>query len=261
MKFLNKLERKFGRYAIKNLMIYIVVLNLVVYLMSFIDPTLNYLSKLYLIPQLVLQGEVWRLVTFIFIPPTFSMIWIIFTLYFYYMIGNGLEQEWGSFKFNIYYILGVVGTIIGAFLSGGGITGFYLNLSLFLAFAYIYPNFQILLFFVLPVKMKYLAWLDALYLGWLFFSGSKYIKLAIAAAMLNFLIFFGKDIFYHLKNNRKTFFNKKSYQQSFSKKDYFHKCTTCGLTDRDNKELEFRYCPACEKCFCTRHLKDHTHTN
>lgn len=259
MRLLNKLERKFGKYAIKGLMIYIVALNLVVYLMSFIDPTLSYINKLDLIPQLVLKGEIWRLITFIFIPPTFSMIWILFTLYFYYMIGSGLEREWRSFKFNIYYFLGIIGTIIGAFISGFGITGFYLNLSLFLAFAYIYPNFQILLFFILPVKMKYLAWLDVLFLGWSFFTGSIDMKLAIVAALLNFLIFFGKDIFIYLKNNRKSYFSKKSYKQNFSKKDYFHKCTTCGLTDRDNRELEFRYCLTCEKCFCTEHLKEHTH--
>lgn len=260
MKFLNRLERKLGKYAIKNLILYIITLNLAVFLLSRLDPTGTFIYKLYLIPELVLKGEVWRLITFIFIPPSFSMIWILFTLYFYYMIGNGLEHEWGSFKFNIYYILGMVGTIIGAFIVGGGITGFYLNLSLFLAFAYIYPNYQILLFFILPVKMKYLAWFDVLFLGWSFISGNIYMKIAIVAALLNFSIFFGKDIFLYLKNNRRSHFSKKNYKQNFSKKDYFHKCTVCGRTDKDVKNLEFRYCLECEKCFCSEHIKEHTHT-
>ena len=157
MNWLDKLEKRLGRFAIKGLMMYIVAITGVVYAFSYFDNGRFVIGKLMLIPQLVLRGEVWRLVTYIFIPPNTSIMWILFTLYFYYMVGNALEQEWGSFKFNMFYLTGMIGTTIAAFITGYGATSLYLNLSLFLAFAKIYPDFELLLFFVIPVKVKYLA--------------------------------------------------------------------------------------------------------
>ena len=128
MKFLDKLESKFGRFAIRELILYIIFLNFFVFILYFMDKSGIFLSKLFLDPELIMKGEVWRLISFIFIPPTTSYIWIIFVLYFYYLIGSGLEHEWGSFKFNIYYFLGMFGTIAGAFISGYGDTGIYRSL-------------------------------------------------------------------------------------------------------------------------------------
>lgn len=142
LKFLDKLERKFGKFAIRNLMTYIAIGNLAVFLISFMYPALP--GYLMLIPSLVLKGQVWRLVTYVFIPPDTSILFILFAVYFYYMIGNTLEREWGSFKLNIYYLTGMLATTIAAFITGGTY-GVYLNLSLFLAFAYLYPNYEILL--------------------------------------------------------------------------------------------------------------------
>src|SRR5690606_20929694 len=127
MKWIDRLERKFGRYAIKNLMTYIVILNAVVYMLMMIPGT-NLLNKFVLEPSLVLKGEIWRLITYIFIPPSTSPIFIIFVLYFYYMIGSNLENEWGSFRFNLYYFLGMLGTTIATFITGGGATPLYINL-------------------------------------------------------------------------------------------------------------------------------------
>lgn len=262
MKVLDRLERKYGKYAIKNLMMYIVALNAVVFLFTYMDGTGELQGRLMLIPSLVLKGEVWRLVTYIFIPSTSNLVLLLFTLYIYYMIGTGLEQEWGSFRFNVYYLIGMLGTTLAAFISGSGSTGDYLNMSLFLAFAYIYPDFQLLLFFILPVKMKYLAWLDVVLLGMSFFSGGTSQKLAVIAAFLNFLLFFGKDLFYWVKNKRRSQFYKSSHKQVFgAQKTTYHKCTVCGITEKDDKNMEFRYCSGCEGQYeyCMNHLKNHEH--
>ncbi len=263
MRFLDKMERKFGKFAIKGLMLYIVSLNLAVYLLMYVDPTGSLTGKLMLYPGMVLRGEVWRLLTFIFVPPETSVLWILFTLYFYYLVGTGLEQAWGSFKFNVYYLIGVLGTILSAFISGGGTSAFYLNLSLFLAFAYIYPNYQILLFFILPIKVKYLAWVNALFLGLSFVSGGLGTKLAVAAAVLNFILFFGKDIVLGLKNNRRAYFHRSSFSAKVAsaEKKYFHKCVICGITEKDDKDMEFRYCMDCEGDYeyCMVHLREHEH--
>ena len=261
MKLLNKLERKFGRYAIKNLMMYIVALNVVVYLLNYLYGAGIMTSKLMLIPSLVMKGEVWRLITYIFIPPNRSVLWILFTLYFYYIVGAGIEREWGSFKFNVYYLIGILGTTLAAFISGTGASALYLNMSLFLAFAYIYPNYEMLLFFILPMKMKYLAWLDMAFLGITFIGGDISIKLSIVAAIANYLIFFGKDTIQLLKNNKNAFSNKRKYTSQIPKKDHFHKCTVCGITEKEDKKMEFRYCSNCDGHYeyCMEHLKQHEH--
>ena len=186
-------------------MLYITVLNGVVYLLSRVDQEGLFITKLVLIPSLVMQGEVWRLVTFLFIPPSTSPIWILFTLYFYYMIGSTLEHEWGSFKFNIYYLVGVLGTIGAAFLTGGVATAVYLNLSLIFAFSFLFPNFQILIFFILPVKMKYMSLVYAVMLVFSFWSTPLYGFITIGGSVLNFLLFFGKDIMVRLVTGRKVY--------------------------------------------------------
>ncbi len=213
MKWIDRLERKFGRYAIKNLMTYIVILNAVVYMLMMIPGT-NLLSKFVLEPSLVLKGEIWRLITYIFIPPSTSPIFIIFVLYFYYMIGSNLENEWGSFRFNLYYFLGMLGTTIATFITGGGATPLYINLSLFLAFAHLYPNFEVLLLFIIPIKVKYLALINWIVIAWsVIFEPVPY-KIAAVVSVVNFLIFFGPDIVDNIKlkrqvrKNRKRFFSE-----------------------------------------------------
>jgi len=140
MNLLDRLERKFGKFAIKRLPMYIVILNLFVYMLNLLDS--RYINYLYLIPSRVLKGEIWRLVTYIFIPPMTSMEDV-----FYYIMATGLENEWGSFKFNLYYLLGMIGTTIAAFFIPLPATASFINLSIFLAFAYLYPDYQIYLFF------------------------------------------------------------------------------------------------------------------
>ncbi len=259
MNWLDKLERKFGRFAIERLMMYIVGLNAFVYILGYIDSSITF--RLMLIPSFVMRGEVWRLFTYIFIPPAASPIFIFFALYLYYMIGNSLEHEWGSFKFNMYYLVGMLGTTLAAFITGGSVTATYLNLSLFLAFAMIYPNYEFLLFFILPVKVKYLAWLNWFFIGItvLFFPLPN--KIAAIVSIINYFIFFGKDMITGAKNNRTVYSNRKRFRQNMPKDFTIHKCVICGKTEKDDPKMDFRYCVDCDGDYeyCMEHLKTHEH--
>ncbi len=261
LKWLNKLERKYGRYAISGLMKYIVAANLAVFLLEVINPGLE--ANLMLIPQAVMKGQVWRLVTFILIPPATSAFWILFTLYFYYIIGMGLEQAWGSFKFNIYYLVGMIATIIVSLIGGSPATGVFINLTLFLAFASIYPNHEVLLFFILPVKVKYLGILNAVLLAQQFIMGGIGIKLMILASLANYFIFFGKDFIELFKAKKKVKKNKEKFKVIEMKNYVRHRCTVCGITERDDPNMEFRYCSKCSghREYCMNHLKNHEHIN
>jgi hypothetical protein len=261
LKWLNNLERKYGRYAISGLMKYIVAANLAVFLLEIINPGLE--ANLMLIPEAVMAGQVWRLITFILIPPATSAFWILFTLYFYFIIGMGLEQAWGSFKFNIYYLVGMIATIIVSLVVGSPATGVFINLTLFLAFASIYPNHEVLLFFILPVKVKYLGILNAVLLAQQFIMGGVGIKLMILASLANYFIFFGKDFIELFKTQKKVKKNKAKFKV-IEMKDYVrHRCTVCGITERDDPNMEFRYCSKCSghKEYCMNHLKNHEHIN
>ncbi len=203
MKWLNKLERKYGKYAIPNLMTVIIFgMGLVFLLDTFTaaNPNNVYtLSSLLAFDRAAIaQGQIWRIITFLFIPPESSPLWIIFSLYFYWLIGRALESQWGSFRFNVYYFIGAIGTIIAGLIMG--VTeNTYLNLSLFLAFAVLFPDFEVLLFFFIPIKMKWLAYLDgALLLISLIITSLPY-KIAILMSLLNFSVFFGKDLIQRIK--------------------------------------------------------------
>ena len=200
MNWLYKLERRFGRFCISNLMLYIVTTMLFV---AIFDMVIGFpLSQWFtLIPSLVMRGQVWRLITFIFLPPSGSPLLLVLSLYFYYVLGSTLERVWGTFRFNLYYLFGLIGCMIAGMISGYG-TNVYLNLSLFLAFAYLFPDHQVLLFMIIPIKMKYLA-----YLNWALFAvelltGSWAAKAAIIASLINFFIFFGPDIVNRIRGRR-----------------------------------------------------------
>lgn len=270
MSILDKLERKLHKFAIKNLMFYIIAFNMAVFLVDLLVPSATQL--LYLDPALVMKGEVWRLITYLFIPPMLgpsSIIWIIFVLSLYYSIGIGLEQEMGSFRFNVYYFAGMLGTTVASFIAshffGGGIaTPTYLNLSLFFAFARIYPDYEIMIFFILPVKVKYLALINWIFLGInMLMPGIPLLyKVAIVVSILNYFLFFGKDIVLNSKTRGGSVYRRTKYKMSLSpKKDSFHKCTVCGITEKNNPQMEFRYCLSCEGAYeyCMDHLKNHEH--
>jgi membrane associated rhomboid family serine protease len=259
LNWLNRLERKIGRYAVRGLMTYIVGLNALVFMMMLIEPSIINWLELY--PAAVLRGEVWRIITFTFIPPSFSILWIIFTLYFYYLVGNSLEHEWGSFKFNIYYLIGAIGTIAAAFITGYGASAFYLNTSLFLAFAYIYPNFEMRLFFFLPVKVKYLAWLNAVFIIYTVIADPLPFKAAAIVSVLNFLLFFGKDMVLRVRTRGQSYNNRRKFSAKLPRDFTIHRCTICGMTEKDDPKMDFRYCMLCEGDYeyCQEHLNTHEH--
>lgn len=208
MNWIQKLERKYGRYAIHNLMYYIIILYGVGFIISLVRPEFyhNYLS---LDVGAILHGQVWRIVTFLLQPPSSSPIFMIFALHLYYMIGQNLEAAWGSFRFNLYFFTGVLFHIIAAFIvyfvTGVSLplgTG-YLNLSLFFAFAALYGDVEFLLFFIIPIKVKYLAIVDGVFFAYTILQaflpsygggpfGFIYQANAIAAgvSILNFVIFY-----------------------------------------------------------------------
>ena len=200
MNWLDKLERKLGRFALPGLMRVVVVGMALVFCCELLFPQAMLEYYLYFSPALIAQGQVWRIFTFIFLPPQSSLLFIVFALYFYYFIGNALENEWGSFRFTLYYLLVVVGTIIAGLLTGGA-TNSYLNLSLFFAFAALYPNMQVLLFFFIPIKIKWLAYLDAALFAYQFLLGTWQTRAAILASLLNFLIFFGPSVLRQIRDN------------------------------------------------------------
>lgn len=206
-RWLDKLNRKFGRYGIRNLMTFIVGGMAVVYLMELLVYPMTGFSLSSVLAfnrNAVLHGQIWRLITFIFIPPDSSILFILFSLYFYWLIGNVLENQWGAFRFNLYYLCGMVCTVIAGMITGYA-TNSYLNLSLFLAFALMYPDYQVMVFFILPVKMKYLALLDAVGLVALFIMDSWAGRVALLVSLGNVILFFWHDFINGIQNAKRRY--------------------------------------------------------
>ncbi len=287
MNWLNKLERKLGKYAIPNLMYYIIILYAFGFVLGLFNPEFYY-QYLSLDAAKILRGQVWRIFTFIIQPPNTSIWFVIFTLYLYYMIGRQLEYVWGAFRFNVYFFTGVLLHVVATLLTYA-ITGvslplgtYYLNMSLFFAYAAIYPNQQFYLFMVLPIKVKYLAWLDGAYFAYAIVQaflpaygghqifGVIYKASALAAfvSLLNFLIFF-----FSTRNMRrfapKEVRRKHNYHKAVRAGRAIqtgpdgakHRCVVCGRTELDDENLEFRYCSKCNGNYeyCQEHLFTHEH--
>ena len=210
MSFLDRLERKHPRWGIEDLMKYITVATAVAYIVQFILGY-NIVSVMTFNREAIFTGELWRIITFIFIPPTPSMLFIIIALYFYYFLGTALENVWGSFRFTIYYALCMLGTIVVGLVFGGHYTGYYVNLSLFLAFAFLYPENEVRLFFFIPIKIKYLAYFEIALLTFYFITGGITTKLSIIASLTGFLIFFSKDFYHKIK----MWFRRQKYKNKF----------------------------------------------
>lgn len=269
---------KHPRFGIPNLMLYIVIGTLIVWLFSAMDTTRLFTSFLTFNPAAVLHGQVWRLITFIFIPQS-SGIWLLLFLYFYYFIGSTLEREWGSGRFTIYYLMGILLTVIYGFIvyfvTGRPftLTSNYINLSMFFAFATLYPEQRVLLFYIIPIKIKWLAIVDALYFVYDIFSmlGAGYgmISFLPLVAVLNYFIFCGDTLFRAVrpasrKQRESTINFKRAAQQIRHEqrtRGYTRKCEVCGRTDTDYPDLEFRYCSRCKgiHCFCQDHINNHVH--
>ncbi len=274
------------RFGIPNLMRYIVFGNALVYLLA-VFAGYNAVSFLEFNWLAIKSGELWRLVTFIFMPGYSSsreVIWLLFFLYLYYMIGTTLEREWGTAKFSLYYLSGVVLTVAAGvimalvtgqnvFISGAD----YVNLSLFFAFAMLYPDTRFLILYIIPVKVKWLAWLDAAVFALSVLTSLLHLDLVGALlpviALLNFFVFFWTNIADEISYRRGRTRHQSSHQtiqfkaavrqqrKKEAEQGYRHKCSVCGRTDTDFPDLEFRYCSRCAgyHCFCQDHINNHVH--
>lgn len=195
MNILNKLERRFGKYAVPNLMYYIVILYAIGVMVQMLAPEV-YFRYLMLDARAVLHGQIWRVVTFMIWPPSGDMFFNLLAIYLYYNLGTTLERVWGSFRFNVYFLMGVLGHVLAAvavYLMTGSIyllTTSYLNFSLFFAFAATFPDMQFFLFFVIPIKAKWLALFDGAYFAYAFVFGTAATRVAVVMSLLNFIVYF-----------------------------------------------------------------------
>ena len=283
----NKIDRfciKHPRFGISNLMLYIAIGNVAIGLIDgFSGASLS--AALMFWRPLILRGEIWRLITFIFVPITgdfgilgftisgTSLFTTVLSAYFYYWIGSTLEREWGTARFNCFFFFGVLLNIIYGMIFGLA-TISYVNLSMFFAFAVLYPDAQVLLMFILPMKIKWLAWIDAAFFVWQIFS---YLRLELwlwaflpLVAILNFFIFFWSEFMdtlarrkqrYKHQHSAQTINFKKATKSAYQEKGYIHKCAVCGKTDTEFPNMEFRYCSKCNGyyCYCSEHINDHQH--
>ena len=285
VSWLDRFAAKHPRFGIPNLMLYIAIGNVAIYLIDLLSMgRLSLASMLYFSRGAILQGQVWRLVSFVFISQSGDILgirgtgifFVLISAYFYYWIGGLLEREWGTAKFTIFYLSGVALNILYG-LATGYADMWYVNLSMFFAFATLYGDMVInlLVFFIIPVplKVKWLAWLDAALFAWAVVSsllvGDWVGALLPIVAILNYFIFFWRDFMYLFRKTRRraspTVINFKRAQKQMNKKakaeGYTRKCAVCGLTDRDDPNMEFRYCSKCDGnyCYCMNHINNHVH--
>lgn len=283
---MSQFERKFGKYAIKNLSVVLVCCYAIGYVVKFMVPWMElYLS---LDPYAILHGQVWRLVTWILIPPSdFSLVTLLM-LYFYCSIGTTLERTWGTYRYNVYILGGMLFTIAGSFLmmgcaylfmkeemfASGGVeiffragslyvNTFYINMSIFLAFAATFPDVTVLLMFIIPIKVKWLGVIYAIMLVFSFLQGDFFSKFVIISSLFNFIVFFftSRNMM-HL--NPKQIHRRQEFKRDIRRSTNGitkHKCAICGRTEVDSPEMQFRFCSKCDGNYeyCEEHLYTHTH--
>lgn len=292
---MSKWEKKFGKYAIPNLTFILIGCYVLGYLLKALVPSM--MSYLTLDPYAILHGQVWRLVTWVISPPSSFDIFTIIMLLFYLSLGNSLERVWGTWQYNVYIFTGILLTVVGSFVCMGifylvygeaatlvmkalcasgawQFSTYFINMSIFLAYAATFPNAQVLLMFVVPIKVK---WLGIVYGGMLVYEMISYFRIglsayaeywfgvaAIAASLLNFLIFWLRSR-NHMHWNPKQMKRKMEFRQDIRRnpnpKITKHKCAVCGRTEQDDPTLEFRFCSKCNGNYeyCQYHLFTHQH--
>ena len=251
MTWLDKLERRFGFLAIPGLIRIVIAFTALVWALMWLNP--NFRFALDLDPARIRHGEVWRLVTYIFVPQTLSF-WIVLALWFLWFIGEGLERAWGPFRLTLYFFVGMIGTTIAAFFFGSNFSNGMLIASLFFAFARFYPDEIIYILFILPVKIKWLAWIFAAFLLVGFVLNSNSYRAALIAAFANYFIFFGPEIIHHARHRHEVSTRRRRFEDhSRSTDDALHHCAVCGATELTDPNLDFRVARDGEE-YCTAHL-------
>ena len=251
MNWLDKLERRFGFLGIPGLIRIVIGFTALVWAFMWLNPSFR--SALDLDPARIRHGEVWRLITYIFVPQTLSF-WIVLALWFLWFIGEGLERAWGPFRLTLYFFVGMIGTTVAAFFFGSNFSNGMLIASLFFAFARFYPDEIIYILFILPVRIKWLAWIYGALLILGFFTGSNSYRAALIATFANYLIFFGPDLIRAARHRRDVSGRRRRFEvQSKMDAESLHKCAVCGRTEISDPDLEFRVSRNGEE-YCLEHL-------
>ena len=269
MRLIDRFCYNHPNFGVPNLMRYLTIANVAFWILGAANSTL--LSYLSFDAALILRGQVWRLVTFMLYPPSMGMLAFL-VFYFYYWMGSTLERYWGTPQFNVYILIGWALTVLYGFLVyflGGyriRIDAQYLYLSMFFSYAALFPDQMVLLFFIIPIKMKYLALIDAVYFIMAVVSNPFPVNLLPVVAVLNFFLFFYGTLLRLIPkkpSNSTINFRKASQKirQEEQNRLYHHKCAVCGRTDTEYPGLEFRYCSRCAgyHCFCADHINNHIH--
>ncbi|MBR6391363.1 MAG: hypothetical protein IKS16_08485 [Lachnospiraceae bacterium] len=284
---MSEFEKRFGRYAIRNLPLIMIICYAVGYAMRYINP--DFLMYLNLDPYKVIHGQIWRIVTWLLVPPNDNNVfWVIIMLFCYYSIGVSLERTWGTYKYNVYIFSGIGLTLLGAFLimgiayiAGGGLVAavysqmvaavfstYYINMSILLAFAMTFPDAMFLFMFFIPVKAKWMAILYLVILAIQFVTGGLFVKVALGMALLNFAIFYFRNRrglgVRPVQMRRRQAVRTPAAGRDLSRSSgrvTRHKCAICGRTEEDAPDMQFRFCTKCEGNYeyCEEHLYTHTH--
>ena len=279
---MSNFEKRFGKYAVRNLSLALILCYVVGYIIQMING--SFLGYLTLNPYEILHGQIWRVFTWLIIPPSSLDPFTIIMLLFYYNIGTSLERTWGTYRYNVYLLSGMSFTVIGSFIwlaiqyfTGGAalnleyvsaiaslyFSTYYINMSIFLAFAATFPDVQVLLMFIVPVKVKWLGILYGLVLVYDFlFAGNLVTRIGIASSLLSFLIFFVTSRS-HIHMTPRQMKRRVEVKQDIRRNSRVtkHKCAICGQTEDDDPTLEFRFCSKCNGNYeyCQQHLFTHTH--
>ncbi len=282
---MSNFEKKFGRYAIPNISLVLILCYVVGYIINLING--SFLTYLTLNPyEILFHGQIWRLVTWIIVPPSSLDPFTIIMLLFYYNIGTSLERTWGTYRYNVYLFMGMLFTVIGSFLCMGYyylVTGgmdsviasllftqgsfmfstYYINMSIFLAFAATFPNVQVLLMFVIPIKVKWMGIVYIVMMVWEFIaSGNLFSRMAIGASLLNFIVFYARTK-NRIHMTPKQIKRRAAFKHEIKRnvKTAGHRCAICGRTEADDPTLEFRFCSKCNGNYeyCQYHLFTHEH--
>lgn len=295
MNFIDRLEKRYPNFGVSNLMIYVIAISGLGMLISMVNPYIYYQYLSLDFYQIFHHGQVWRLITFLLCPSaggsgSSGLFWFVIMAWVYYSIGSNLERIWGRFRFTLFYLSGIVMILVvtlAAYLIMGivypaqevgiwlgmQVTLEYVTESLFLAFALVFPDVQFLLFFIIPIKAKWMALLSAvmyLYdlmqvvngLGWMPYGFAMLIM--IVFSLINFILYFlgTRDL---QRINPKEVHRRRDFQKKMGEREQsgrpLHKCTVCGRTDKDFPDLEFRYCSKCDGAYeyCSEHLYTHKH--
>ena len=259
MSILDRLQRRFRRYAIPNLTLLILAGQFVYYAAAWHNPN-QVAQKLWFDLDLVLKGEFWRVVSFVFVSPPTHPVWLLFAFYIFYLMGSALDAQWGAFRYNLYILIAYLAALIVACVHPRGMAAStYIGGSVFLAFAYLWPDFRLYLFFILPVKVKWLALLTWAPIGFRAFSGGWGDALFALAPVSNFLVFFAADIVRRIRGGRRRMADRVAAVKEAE--TAFHTCAVCGATDRSHPSLEFRVCSKCRGGmeYCEQHINGHEH--